>query len=288
MSKFASFHPFVNLIFFVLVICLSMFIMHPFFVAISALTAFCYSVILNGAKSVKFSFKTILPMAVISILINILTNRNGATVIASLPFGISLSREALVAGICTAGVITSAILWFSCFNSVITSEKLIYIFGKAVPSVALILSMALRFIPTYKKRFKQTALAQRSIGFDISSGKLGNRLKNLSKVMSVMTGMVLENSIDTADSMRGRGYGLKGKTNYNIYKFKKTDFLLVILMVILTSVILCASADYTYYPVFTMQTSPHIGFLSFFMLCAIPIIIEIQETIKWKYLKSKI
>lgn len=288
MSKFASFHPFVNLIFFVSVICLSMFIMHPFFVAISALTAFCYSIILNGAKSAKFSFKIILPMAIISVLINILTNRNGATVIATLPFGISLSREALIAGICTAGVITSAILWFSCFNSVITSEKLIYIFGKAVPSVALILSMVLRFIPTYKKKFRQTALAQRSIGCDISSGKLGNRLKNLSKIMSVMTGMVLENSIDTADSMRGRGYGLKGKTSYNIYKFKKTDLLFVILTVILTSIILYVGADYTYYPAFTMQTSPYIGFLSFFTLCAIPIIIEIQEIIRWKYLKSKI
>lgn len=288
MSKFALFHPFVNLIFFVAVICFSMFVIHPFFVTISVVTAFCYSIIINGLKSIKFSFKVIIPMAIISVLINILTNRNGATIITTLPFDISVSREALIAGICTAGVIASAILWFSCFNAVVTNEKLIYLFGKAMPSLGLILSMVLRFVPTYKKQFKQTALAQRSIGFEISNGKLIYRLRNFSKIMSVMTGKVLENSIDTADSMRGRGYGFKGKTSYNIYKFKKSDFLFVIVTVILTAIILYTGADYSYYPAFTMQTSPYYGFLSFFMLCIIPIIIEIQEILKWKYLKSKI
>lgn len=285
---FSKFHPLVNLIYFTAVICISIFVMHPVFIAISSVTALCLSIILKGATSLRLTVKIILPMAVISVLINILTNRNGTTPIATLPFNIVISCESLIAGICTAGVIASAILWFVCFNTVFTNEKLIYLLGRKMPSLSLILSMVLRFIPSYKKQFKQTITSQRTIGYDIAVGKPKEKLKTFAKIMSVMTGKVLENSIDTADSMRGRGYGLSGKTNYNIYKFKKTDFLLIFIIIAITIIILYADVEYSYYPIFSMKTSPAVGFICFFILCTIPIIIEIREMVKWKYLKSKI
>lgn len=287
-SKFLKFHPMVNLIYFIVVIGLSMFFMHPFFIAISTLTALLYSVILNGKKSVKLTLKIILPMALMSILINMLTNRNGATIIATLPLNICISRESVIAGICTAGVIASAILWFTCFNAIITNEKLIYLLGRMLPSVSLILSMVIRFVPTYKTQFNQTVTAQKCIGYDIGEGNITKRFKNFSKVMSVMTGKILENSVETADSMRGRGFGLKKKTSYSIYKFKTADLVLILITIAIFAFIIYKGADYGYFPTFSMQTKPYITYILFFILCAIPIIIDLQEQIKWKYLQSKI
>lgn len=288
MLKFASFHPIVNLIYFAVVIIISMVVMHPVFVAISAVTAFIYSVMLKGFATVKLSLRVILPMAVLSVLINILTNRNGATLLCTLPFGVEVSKEALIAGVCTAGVIASAVLWFTCFNAVFTNDKLIYVFGRIMPSLSVILSMILRFVPQFGAQFKQTVNAQRCICRDIGGGAVSDRFKNLSLIMSVMMGRVLEGSIDTADSMKGRGFGLKGKTSFNLYSFKFRDFAMLVLFVLLLAYIFLKGAGYTYYPVFFMQADVPATFFAFFLLCVIPIISEVQERVKWKYLKSKI
>lgn len=288
MLKFASFHPIVNLIYFAVVIIISMVVMHPVFVAISAAAAFIYSVMLKGFSTVKLSLRIILPMVVLSVLINILTNRNGATLLCTLPFGVEVSKEALIAGVCTAGVIASTVLWFTCFNAVFTNDKLIYVFGRIMPSLSVILSMIIRFVPQFGAQFKQTVNAQRCIGRDIGGGSVSDRFKNLSLIMSVMMGRVLEGSIDTADSMKGRGFGLKGKTSFNLYSFKFRDFAMLVLFVLLLAYIILKGAGYTYYPVFSMQADVPATFFAFFLLCIIPIISEIQERVKWKYLKSKI
>ena len=285
--NFSSFHPIVNLIYFIVVIAFSMFVMHPVFIAISVACALLYSIMLKGTKSLVFSLKVILPMAVISVIINILTNKNGATPIGEF-WGIVISKEALIAGICTAGVIASAVLWFACFNAVFTNEKLVYVFGRIMPSLSVILSMVLRFVPQFGADFKKTVNAQRSMGRDITKGNLSGRFKTLSLIMSVMLGKTLEGSVETADSMRGRGYGLKGKTSFNMYNFKLRDFAMLVLVAVILVYVILNGTGYTYYPVFYMQFDVPLTFFAFFSLCVIPVITEVWERLKWKYLISKI
>ena len=47
--------------------------------------------------------------------------------------------------------------------------------------------------------------------------------KNLLKIFSAMISWALENAIDTADSMKARGYGLPGRTAFSIFIFDKRD-----------------------------------------------------------------
>lgn len=42
-------------------------------------------------------------------------------------------------------------------------------------------------------------------------------------MLSILVTWALENAIETSDSMRSRGYGLKGRTAFSIYKFTKKD-----------------------------------------------------------------
>ena len=45
-----------------------------------------------------------------------------------------------------------------------------------------------------------------------ASGSLLQRLKNAITILSIMVTWALENAIETADSMKSRGYGLPGRT----------------------------------------------------------------------------
>ena len=68
-------------------------------------------------------------------------------------------------GIMAAFMLVTVICWFSCFNCVLSSEKMVYLFGKAAPVLSLILSMTLRFIPDISGQFGKVYRAQRASGY---------------------------------------------------------------------------------------------------------------------------
>ena len=105
----------------------------------------------------------------------------------------------------------------------------------------------------------------------------------------------MENSIDTADAMKARGYGLKGRTNFTLFRFRKRDGALLGVMGALAAVIFACFAvggyDFFYYPYvagLAWDTPSVLRYLPVIAFMAIPGIIEIKEKASWNYLKSKI
>ena len=289
-GRFSEYHPTVILIYFITVIGFSIFVLHPVFLGISTISALIYSIMSNGRKVVKFNIVYMLPTMLVAVIINALTNRMGTTIIMW-----KISKEAILFGTSAAVMIACVISWFSCYNKVMTSDKFIYIFGKRIPSLSLILSMVFRFVPRFKAQFVKTVNTQKCIGNDISEGKFTQKIKNLIKIVSIMTTWALENSIETADSMKNRGYGLKGRSTFNVYKFKLTDLIMLVYIILASAYLLLAVKTdiiyYTYYPVTYfngMTIYSVISYAIYTTLCFIPIIIDFKEDIKWKYLKSKI
>ena len=294
-GKFYDYHPLVNFIYFIVTIAFSMFILHPVFLAISLISSITYSIMLNGRKAVKFNIIYMLPTMIIAVLINALTNRRGTTVLMRIGDNITISYEALIFGIASSVMIVCVICWFSCYNKIMTTDKFIYLFGKSIPSLSLVLSMIFRFVPRFKSQFKKTANSQRCLGYDIFNGSITNRLRSLIKIVSIMMSWALENSIETANSMKSRGYGLRGRSTFSIYKFHTKDSIALIYIISLTTYILAGilkgGINYTYYPEASMLLNTPYAisiFIVYGLLSTIPIIIEIQEDIKWKYLKLTI
>ena len=95
----------------------------------------------------------------------------------------------------------SVLLWFSCSNAVMTSDKLTYLFGRIIPSLSLIFSMVLRFVPRFKTQIQVISNAQKCIGRGVDEGSILTRAKNGIKILSMLTTWALENGITTADSM---------------------------------------------------------------------------------------
>lgn len=294
-DAFSKLHPTVNFIFFVFVLVLSMFVMNPVCLALSLVCAFVNAVYLNGIKTVKLCLKFILPMVLLVIIINPVFNHQGVTILTYFPWGNPLTLESIVYGTASAALLSSVVLRFSVFNSVITSDKLVYLFGRIIPSLSLVLSMALRFVPKFSAQFKNVRNAQRCIGRDISDGSIVNRIKNGIRIISIMLSWSMENAIETADSMKSRGFGLKGRTAYSIYKFDRRD-LIVLIVIALLGVSVSVSAitgviDFNYYPSIKGNLTDVLSLVTFFLygiLMLVPTILNAGEGIKWKHLRSAI
>ena len=57
----------------------------------------------------------------------------------------------------------------------------------------------------------------------VSNGGVLRRLRNAITILSIMVTWSLESAIETADSMKSRGYGLPGRTAFSIYRFDSRD-----------------------------------------------------------------
>ncbi len=295
MNEFKNYHPIVNFAYFLFVIGFSMFFMHPVCLLISITSGFLYSVMLKGKKAIKTNLIYMLPMLIFMALINPAFNHAGITIIAYLPNQNPITLEAIIYGACSAMMIFGVICWFSCYNQIMTSDKFIYLFGRIIPGLSLIISMTLRFVPKFGEQLRVVANAQKCIGRDVSDKSIIKRVKYGLNILSVMTTWALENTIDTADSMKARGYGIAGRTAFSIYKFDNRDFKALLCIVALGIYIfvggLAGKMSFWYFPaVKAADISPYgvSVFISYLLLCVSPIIIEIREVMRWKFLRSKI
>lgn len=295
MNSFKTYHPIINFMYFTFVILFSMFFMHPVCLIISLTCSFTYSILLNGKKAIKFNILYMLPMLLFAALINPAFNHKGVTILTYLPSGNPLTLESIVYGLAAAAMIVTVICWFSCYNAVMTSDKFIYLFGKIIPSLSLILSMVLRFVPKFKAQIQVISNAQRCIGRDVSNGSLFQRIKNGLTILSIMVTWALENAIETADSMKSRGYGLKGRTAFSIFTLDSRDIKALAVIGFLGLYIIIGSIFgrlyFSYFPsIKGAELTPYSVsvFLAYFMLCMTPVTIEIREEQKWKTIKSNI
>lgn len=295
MSEFKKYHPIVNFTYFVFVIGFSCFFMHPIALCISLVSGFTYSVILKGKKQIKNNLIYMLPMIILTAVINPVFNHAGMTILEYLPSGNPLTLEAVIYGFCAALMIASVICHFSCYNEVMTSDKFIYLFGKIIPGISLIISMTLRFVPKFAAQLKIVANAGKCMGRDASKGSVIKRAKNGLNILSIMTTWSLESSIETADSMKSRGYGLPGRTSFSIFTFdnrdKKALMCILILGLYTLAGKLMGAIDFSFFP--SVETADitlfNISiFAAYLLLCICPVIIEIWEVRKWKAYASKI
>jgi len=291
-DTFSSYHPIVNFVYFVFVLVFTMFFLHPASLLISLTCALAYAVYLNGRKAVLFSLSFMLPMMLIAAIVNPAFNHEGVTILAYLPSGNPLTLESILYGLASAVMLAAVITWFSCYNAVMTSDKFMYLFGRIIPALSLVLSMTLRFVPKFKAQLHVVSEAQRCMGRDTGSGSMLRRLKNAITIVSIMVTWSLENAIETADSMKSRGYGLPGRTAFSIYRFDDRDKTALIWLCFCGFYIfagwMAGGLKWQYYPVIkgTLAGVFPISFqLAYLALCLMPVMLNRLEDRKWKHLQ---
>lgn len=287
-DTFSSYHPLILFLYFFVVLSFNMFFMHPAILMISLVSVFIYSVLLNGLKAIKFNVLYMLPVTLIVALINPLFNHAGVTILLYLNEN-PVTLESIVFGIVSGVIFISVMIGFSCFNKVMTSDKLMYLFGRFIPVLSLMFSMTLRFVPRYKAQLKKISNAQKCIGMDASRGSVLHRIKNGVRIISILMTWALENAIESADSMKARGFGLSGRTSFSVFSWKHRDKTFFIVQIILLGVILIGMGlgkfNSEYIPMIIisgMDEKSFLFFLAYAAFCLLPVIVDVNTNLQYK------
>ena len=291
-EAFSGFHPIVNLAFFVTVLGMTMFIMQPVYLTISIFSGCAYLLYLQGRRGMLRQVGYLLPLLIMMAVMNPLFNHEGMTILFYLPNDNPVTFEAVIFGLASATMMAASIIWFNCCNLVFTSDKIIYLFGRVIPALSLLISMTLRFVPRFKNFLQNVMRVQEAMHKpETTKEKMQQALSAFSATVS----WAMEQSIVSADSMKSRGYGAAGRTAYSIYRFEKRDGLaLTMLGVMAVGAMLPCLLGWTswsYYPVLTGKILGPVQLLAYLCYsgtCLMPLVIDLMEDHKWNSLRSKI
>lgn len=284
----ASYHPLVSFTYFFVVIGMSMIYMHPVLSLISLISATLYSLVLDKKRTFQI-LKFAMVMALFITIANALFVNRGLTVLFYFRYN-PVTLESISYGLTSGIMMASVVMWFSCYNEIITSDKFLYIFGKIMPSIALMVNMTIRLIPKLIDQTKIIANTQKTVGLDYEEGTLLMKIKSSMRILSILITWALEDAVMTADSMKARGYGLRGRSNFSIYRFIKRDTIMISLIGVIGLFLFVGYMNgygkLLFYPTIEnikFDTLSIILYLSFLVITILPVCLEIVEEYKWKY-----
>lgn len=293
LKSFATIHPAVLMVYFLSEIVISMFSTNPIILGVGLVGGLLFFLMIQDVKVFLKDLTFYIPMFLLITIINPLFSHNGVTPLFFMN-GNPVTMEAIIYGMDIALMLMAVIYWCKCYSLIMTTDKFLYLFGKAIPKFSLVLSMSLRFIPLFKEKLHEIRNVQSSIGLYDRKGFV-NKIASELKVFSALITWSLENSVETASSMKARGYGLKGRTHFSMYKFRSRDLIYLLAIVIFFGIVIVGMAmgvtDFSFYPEisnFNFGISQIIVYISFALLSFIPFVSEVWEVIVWKYSVSKI
>lgn len=286
--RFEQLNPFTAAVYYLCVLGIIMFSMNPLLLCIALVTSVLCAVIGGTAnkKAHLFSFAVFLVAAVL----NPLFVHKGETPLFFLNDR-PITLEATVYGLCAAGMLTAALYRLRDLSKVMTSDRVLYLFGRFSPKLALLLSMALRYTALFRVRWRKICDSQRALGL-FDDGNLIDAVRGRARVLSILITWTLENGIVTAESMESRGYGCGRRTSFAVYRVHKNDVILMLVCILLTALSAVGIYDSRaeFYPALSMNLlNPWgiAGAAAFTVLSVLPLIINAKEAIRWRWLLSK-
>lgn len=285
-------HPAVLVLYFLSVTIPAMFSLNPLLL-IPAFAGAVFFLLLAEPEPPKL--RTVLWLALLTVLIiviNPLFSHRGQTELFFLN-GHAITLEALLYGVRNAFCVLTVLLWCRIFNRIVSSEKLLALLGKTFPKTALLLSSSLRLVPLLRCRAASMRDTQQELGL-YGNGEMSDRLTGGARVFSMLVTWSLDHASDMSSSMKARGYGLKGRTTYSVYRFKKRDAVLTVLLILLDAGVLTVMATgrlaFSFYPVLSAKHGPATttALICYAVTALAAAAFEAFEAIRWKVRRSRI
>lgn len=233
----------------------------------------------------------LLPLMLLAAVVNPLVSHQGVTVLFRFPSGNACTLESVLYGISAAVRLGTAVLWFMGWNAVMTSDKFVYLFGQD-PAVAVpdaVHGPALRAAPAAAHaRGRAGAEAGPARGARLAGG-----IRRAGRVVPIVVTWALENALDTADSMKSRGYGLPKRTAFSLFRFTLRDGICLGVLAALGGIVLAGSLTgglkWWYYPAPGGATGVQAALwtAAFVLLAAFPLIFDAKEAIQWRASRSR-
>lgn len=290
---FSKYHPAVNLVFFMGAFGFSVMLLHPVYLVSGLFFSTTYYLLLNGRNGWKM-IRKLLILLVFLIIINPLLNTRGNTILFKVidrPY----TYESLIYGVSVATIFVVMLLWLGCYNKILTGDKFTCLFGNIMPTVSLLLVMVFRMVPNFICKIKQITGARNAIGKGTENGNAKEKIKNGVTVLGVLASWTLEDGVVTGDSMRARGYGTCKRSNFMVYRMRKSDWTMLVIMLCLIGIVFGFAINggmaANFIPIITLAPVSGINILGFVAYCVflmLPTVVHVKETILWNISKYKI
>ena len=304
-TAFDTVHPVVPALYAGLTLGLTMFSMHPVLIALSLAGAFAYLACARGAASALSALRWQVPVVAVVALVNPLFVHMGSTVLFEF-FGRPVFLESLLYGLAMAGLFLTSVEWFAAFSHMLTYDKVMGLFGGAAPTVALMVSMTMRLVPRFLRQGRTIASVQDVALSCAEGGQPGpgrvspasasghpaapaprvpgvpSHVRARLRQTSVLMGWAMEDSLETADAMRARGWGARRKrTTYVPYRFTGRDA--AVTAVLLAGGVLCVwvswsvTSSFAFYPRLSPM-GPWWGYLPYGAWMLVPAALHVYES----------
>ena len=206
------------------------------FLVIALLLAVALLLAKIGIKMIVQSFKPMIMMMIFLLVINSLTIKTGDVMFTIGTFAVY--KDAIFN---TLFVITRLLLMIS-ITTLLTATtnpldltlgiewllKPLEVIHFPAHEVAMMVSIALRFIPTIIEETMRIMNAQKSRGVDFENGRLAEKISAILSLIVPLFSVAFERAYELADAMEARGYvpGEK-RTRYHVLHFRFMDYLFI-------------------------------------------------------------
>lgn len=288
--RFDSYHPALNLLFFVAVITAALIWNHPIFIGVGFVCAFVYLCVLKGRHALVFLLiACVFPFAWAAWFAY--NTHFGVTNLGATFIGNTITLESAAFGYAQGCQIATVFMWVLCVFELFTADKVVYLLGRVSPRLSLLVAVALRTCPMVATRSVRVNVAQKGIGRGSGCGNILFRIRNWVRRVSIVITWSIERFTEMSDSMRSRGSLLRGRSAYSLYRFDARDRTLVLVMFGLITVciagMLLTQTAIQYNPQIIFNRITPLSFVfyaAYLVFCLLPALLQITGELRFKKL----
>ncbi|MFD1738601.1 energy-coupling factor transporter transmembrane component T [Bacillus salitolerans] len=286
---FQSIHPVGSFLYYIGAALYLTIFFHPLYLFFSILIIIVINLVHGNRKKLLRTLPFLLLMGLVIFIMNPFLNRRGSHLLFYF-YSYPIMLEGVLYGFMLALSLMGMIMLFFSYQIIIDHKRFLFLFGKLFPQTSLLVLLSLRFIPILRRRLSEIMIVQKRRGIVLGGQKLKGKIQNGLLYIQVLLTWSLEEAIQTADSMAARGYGLKKRSSYDHFQWKKRDTIYVVTLVILLLIPLVGMLFLSYgkliiYPELSnveMGPQQYIHLLFFCCYLLLPLLVEGREWIRWK------
>ncbi len=201
------------------------------------------------------NIKSILLIVILTAILNIFYTKGGTTLVDWWIFTITtdgISRAAFMAFRIILLILSSAILSYTtsptsltgAIESLLKPLKFIGL-SNAVHTMAMVMTIALRFIPTLIEETQKIMNAQKARGADMESGSIIKRVKALLPILIPLLISSIRRAYELAEAMECRCYnGGVGRTKYKIMRYSYRDVIVAVISIVFFAAVILLNIYY--------------------------------------------
>ena len=204
-----------------------MLVFQPVYTAVSLVGSVMFSLLVAGPRDFVKKLAWMLPMLALVCLANPIFSASGSTELLRIGPAV-VYAESLAYGACMGALLVSTLLWFEAMAAVLTPDMVLSTAGRALPTVSLVVSMAMGLVPQLLRRVSgmRHTLRACTCAQEGRRGEWGmkGKLDEAARISTMLVSWSLEDSLERSDAMRARGWraGTR-RTSYRSHQLRDAD-----------------------------------------------------------------